>query len=349
MFFLDLWRLQLQTLQWKSLFEVLSSEGNLAGRFMPPKPIKICAVCFRRVSAKGDLLTLLIISPPAERKYVSHYERLEIDCSPLADARRVWLAAVPGIIAEPDSSEEPVPHLAGPRQSVRPRRRPGLPSVSGRVGSLVLFGTAYANAAARTKSRQKVLEITVIRGVSLSFYGETPHLRRLQRLMMHLGATFSSPPGDPTSMQHPQCVSKHSDSLYSSLRAKTIAGLVRLLFFFQHQLASLFKSAHFRMIISEICSSTYKHACLLYQSGMSGSHETTATTTTMTTFSASQQPMFSKYLPTTKQRRINLRFLTSTTLLTAPCPEHKTSVLQLRLAWHVPVFFCAGWLQMPVN
>lgn len=193
MFFLDLWRLQLQTLQWKSLFEVLSSEGNLAGRLMPPKPIKICAVCFRCVSAKGDLLTLLIISPPAERKYVSHYERLEIDCGPLADARRVWLAAVPGIIAEPDSSEEPVPHLAGPRQSVRPRRRPGLPSVSGRAGSLALFGTAYANAAARTKSRQKVLEITVIRGVSLSFYGETPHLRRLQRLMMHLGGLSHRP------------------------------------------------------------------------------------------------------------------------------------------------------------
>lgn len=38
---------------------------------------------------KGDLLTLLIISPPAERKYVSHYERLEIDCGPLADAERL--------------------------------------------------------------------------------------------------------------------------------------------------------------------------------------------------------------------------------------------------------------------
>lgn len=48
----DLWRLQQQTLQWKSLFEVLRSEGNLVGRFMPPKPIKIRAVCFRRVSEK---------------------------------------------------------------------------------------------------------------------------------------------------------------------------------------------------------------------------------------------------------------------------------------------------------
>lgn len=150
--------------------------------------------------------------------------------------------------------------------------------------------------------------------------------------MMHLGATFSSPPGDPTSMQHPQCVSKHSDSLRSSLWAKTIAGLVRLLFFFQHQLASLFKSAHFRMIISEICPSTYKHARLLHQSGMSGSHETTAATTTVTAFSAREQPMFSKYIPTTRQRRINLRLLTSTTFPTATRLEHKSSVLQLRLA-----------------
>lgn len=71
------------------MFEILGSERNLVGHFMPAKPTKIRAVCFRRVSAKGDLLTLLIISLPAERKYVSHYERLEIDCGPLADARRV--------------------------------------------------------------------------------------------------------------------------------------------------------------------------------------------------------------------------------------------------------------------
>lgn len=79
------------------------------------------------------------------------------------------------IIAEPDSCEEPVSHLAGPRQSVGPRWRPRLPSDSGRAGSLALFRFAYANAAARTESRQKVLEITVIRRVLLSFYGDTPH------------------------------------------------------------------------------------------------------------------------------------------------------------------------------
>lgn len=102
------------------------------------------------------------------------------------------------------------PTSPGPRQSVRPRRRPGLPSVSGRAGSLVLFRSAYANAAARTKSRRKVLEITVIRRVLLSFYGETPppHLRWRRRLMMHLGATFSSAPGDLTSMQQSHCESR---------------------------------------------------------------------------------------------------------------------------------------------
>lgn len=108
------------------------------------------------------------------------------------------MAAAWEIIAQRDSCEEPVPHLLS--QSVRPRRRPGLPSVPGRAGSLLLFRCADANSAARTSSGPKVLETTVIRRVSLSLYGETPRLRR--RLMMHLGATFSSAPGGLTSMQH---------------------------------------------------------------------------------------------------------------------------------------------------
>lgn len=121
--------------------------------------------------------------------------------APSPGARRVWLAAAREIIAEPDSPEEPVPTSPGPRQSVGPRRRHGLPSDSGRAGSLVLFRSPYANTAARTKSWAKVLAITVIRRVSLSFYSET----RQQRLMMHLRATFSSPPGDLTSMLHSLC------------------------------------------------------------------------------------------------------------------------------------------------
>lgn len=81
----DWWHPRQQLLQSESLLRVLSSEGNLVGHFVLRKLIKILAVCFRLVSVKEDLLTLLIISLSVERKYVSHYGRLlEIDCGTFA-------------------------------------------------------------------------------------------------------------------------------------------------------------------------------------------------------------------------------------------------------------------------
>lgn len=112
-------------------------EGNLVWRhsYWAAEADKDLRCLFRRVSVKRTRWPLLIIFPPAEEKYVSHYEQWRLIAAVLP-RRGVsdWPAVE--IIAESCLSDELALAHARARRSGCPHRSSGVPSVSGALGSV---------------------------------------------------------------------------------------------------------------------------------------------------------------------------------------------------------------------